>query len=584
MNQVTLNTMNNHASSTAEQQWFATLDGFRVIGEDVAHKAEAERRRAEAQVESLRQAFKVLPAPPADCKAAVDGLGLAFEAVTARWMQQWGENALARQLADAFADRLVLLVLGKVNAGKSSLINFLARRAAADGLTVKRFILDEGKRVDKAGDFQVGSTETTSTLQGVEIGQRLLLLDSPGLHSVTPANQALTERFMAAADGALLLTNAGAPGNREELSALVEDLTESQRPILVAITRSDKNEADEVDGQLVDRCVNLPASERQDQENYVLDSARQALLATGAGDDELARLWAPVSLSVHYAETEGATAEAMAAAGLERLYQALHALAEQALSYKREKPLQLVHEHRRQLKARLEGEVLPRLASARQAGTAAADSLAERAPSLVESVSATGLRCLFEALQRHTADRDVNAALEEVEEELGQHLRDQVGSLMASYNAELDQLLVAIDPQDLGSYDEAFVSFEQTSGSGWRAVGSTTGAVAGAVAGSFIPVVGNLVGAIGGALFGSLAGRAVGSLGVRTHTAKELVGVSFEQLQAAVAPRMEQAVEQAVSHALSRCSAALDKVDAQLALIEQKLSTFANDQRPGETE
>ena len=588
MNQGVLNTMHNPHPSTAEQQWFAALEGFRVIHKDVEQAAEAAHQHAEAQVEQLRQAFKALPAAPADCKAEVDGLGQSLEQVATRWMQQWGETELARQLSDTFADRLVLLVLGKVNAGKSSLINFLADRAQAQGLSVTRFVLDNGERVDRNGEFQEGTTENTSTLQGVEIGQRLLLLDSPGLYSVTPANHALTERFIAAADGALVLTNSGSPGLRDELMDLVQDLKESQRPVLVAISRSDRNESDEVNGELVYRRVNKSASNRQDQEGDVLNRAREALLATAGNDADVSRIWAPVSFSVRCARLNGATPEALADAGLDRLLQSLQQLAEQALAYKREKPLQLVREHRRQLQARLESDVLPRLASARQAGASAAENLAAQAPILVESVAGTGLRSLYEALQRHTADRDVNAAIEEVQAELREQLLHQVSDLMTRYHAELDELLLAIDPQGLGDYTESVVAFEQRKGGGWRVAGSAAGMLggtaAGAAAGSMVPMIGNAVGAVIGGLLGSLGGGAAGSLGVRSHTVKELVGVSFDELQASVAPRMQQAVEQAVSQVLAQCVSAVHQVDHQLALIEHQLTAFAQQTNIEETE
>lgn len=96
-------------------------------------------------------------------------------------------------------------MFGKFNSGKSSFCNFLADRFAAQGKAVGYFYLDAGRIVEGPKRFKQGGTETTARLQGVRLGGRLVLLDTPGLHSMTPENAAQTRRFTDSADGVLWL-------------------------------------------------------------------------------------------------------------------------------------------------------------------------------------------------------------------------------------------------------------------------------------------------------------------------------------------------------------------------------------------
>lgn len=574
--------MNNIDPKTPEQRWFATLDQFQVITDEIEAEAAAARAEVDALVGEIGRSLDRLPPVAAELRDSVDVVRDRFEAVVASALTRWQDGELARKLSESLSDRLVLLVYGKVNAGKSSLMNFIIDRATAHGLPSQCFRLEGGERVDIEGKFATGATETTSCIQGAEIGKRLILLDSPGLHSVTPVNQALTERFVAAADGALLLTSSGSPGHRQELGLLAAALRDSERPIICVITRSDENEPDEVDGELVDRFVNWNPERRRLQEENVLERARQEVLRVGADELTAARLLTPLSVSALCAEQDGCTPQALAAAGFDQLFEALTRLADKALGYKRDKPLQQALEHRRQLQQHLRAGVLPALGQARQAGSTALKALDAQAPRIVDAVSGFGLRALFDALQRHEADRDVEAALAEVQDAVRGELEAQVQPLLAHYRAELGQLLVQIDPEGLGGYDEQFVDIEQVKGSGLKAVGSTAGAVGGAAGGaalgSVVPVVGTAVLGVLGGLIGGLLGRKAGDLGVKTYTVRELVGVSFDQLQAKAEPRMRAAVRKAVEAVQGQCESAVNAVDENLAVIEQQVLDFSGEQ------
>ena len=289
-----------------------------------------------------------------------DAIDRLLQDCRARWARQRAELQPAQALADNFDSRLMLLVFGKFNAGKSALCNFLADRFAAHGRPVRYFHLEAGRIVESGERLREGATETTARLQGVCLGERLVLLDTPGLHSVTPENAALTQRFTDSADGVLWLTSSSSPGQVQELDELARELRRS-KPLLPVITRSDVIEEDEIDGEIRKCLRNKTPANRALQEADVRQRALDKLRQMGV-DPRL--LKAPVSVSAHAARAQGQTAAALEAAGFPRLYTALLDMLAPALAYKRRKPAEvLLHHVQENVLAAVGAEVLPSIAS-----------------------------------------------------------------------------------------------------------------------------------------------------------------------------------------------------------------------------
>lgn len=300
--------------------------------------------------------------PPQGLKAAgalarqADAIGRLLQDCRARWARQRAALQPAQALADDFGDRLMLLVFGKFNAGKSSLCNFLADRFAAHGRSVRYFHLEAGRIVASDERLREGATETTARLQGVCLGERLVLLDTPGLHSVTPENAALTQRFTDSADGVLWLTSSSSPGQVQELDELARELHRS-KPLLPVITRSDVIEEDEIDGEIRKCLRNKTPANRALQEADVRQRGEDKLRRMGADPRLLA---APVSVSAHAARGQGQTATALEAAGFPRLYAALLDMLAPALAYKRRKPAEvLLHHAQENVLDAIGAEILP---------------------------------------------------------------------------------------------------------------------------------------------------------------------------------------------------------------------------------
>ena len=253
------------------------------------------------------------------------------------WEQSKQELSPALDLAESFADKLMFLVFGKFNAGKSSFCNFIADRFKFHDKQVQPFTLENGQIEYHNLPFQEGSTETTAHIQGVILNNRLVLIDTPGLHSITSENAALTQQFLESADGILWLSSSTSPGQVQELEELAQEIRR-RKPLLPVITRSDFIDEVFVDNDIKKVLCNKSAENRTLQEQDVLQRAQDKLISLDMDAD---LVQPPISISVYYARQHGLTDEALSDAGLYNLYQALLNLSEPVVSYKERKPLEV---------------------------------------------------------------------------------------------------------------------------------------------------------------------------------------------------------------------------------------------------
>lgn len=257
------------------------------------------------------------------------------------WDVKWSELAAAQSVADAFSDKVILLVFGKFNAGKSSLCNLLAECFDRQGQDVRYFYVQNDQIHYTETLLREGATETTAQLQGDCLGERLVLLDTPGLHSATAENAALTQRFIDSADGVLWLSSSTSPGQVQELHALAREL-KRHKPLFPIITRSDQVEEDEVDGEICTVLCNKPLSQRALQEADVKARAEDKLREMAV---DVHLLKPPVSVSTQMARQADLDQKAMTEAGFERLFASLLEMIQPALRYKQRKPAEVFLHH-----------------------------------------------------------------------------------------------------------------------------------------------------------------------------------------------------------------------------------------------
>lgn len=258
----------------------------------------------------------------------------------------YDQLSVAKDLIALLAQKVILLMFGKFNAGKSSLCNTLANCFRQHGQTVQYFYLDQSHpehadMVVTDEPFKEGATETTSRLQGVCLGSHLVLLDTPGLHSVTTANALLTQRFLESADGVLWLSSSSSPGQVHELDSLAQELLR-QKPLLPIITRSDYFEEDEVDGEICQVLCNKPPDQRQLQQQDVEQRATEKLQQMQVNP---ALLKSPISVSAYMTSQANFEPTALEQAGFNDLLLALSKLMQPAIAYKQRKPAEIMLHH-----------------------------------------------------------------------------------------------------------------------------------------------------------------------------------------------------------------------------------------------
>ena len=432
------------ADASNEQRFITEVDAFEFITRDIA-----------TLLHSLDDWIAGLTSDLNVHRLSWEGLrergALALQADTVNallwkhrqaWSQELIELEATQALADHFDEKALLLVFGKFNAGKSSFCNFLADRFAAHGRSVQYFHVDAGQIVDMTEPFKEGATETTSRLQGVRLGDKLVLLDTPGLHSVTPENSALTQRFTDSADGVLWLTSSTSPGQVQELDELSRELHRN-KPLLPVVTRSDIYDEDEVDGEIVKILCNKPAPRRALQEADIEARAKEKLVTM---DVDTALLKPPVSISAYMAREQGQTPAAMIEAGFERLYAALLAIAEPALDYKRRKQAEiLLHHLEENVLGTLHSEVRPLLVELEQATQAALSALEKKQQQIANTVWRRIVPTLPGLLDQHAAAHDVAGLSQVVSQAIRTIFASELVGQFADYVVAPDMSLAQIE-------------------------------------------------------------------------------------------------------------------------------------------
>lgn len=357
-------------------------------------------------------------------------LNAGLSSCMAAWERQWHSLAPVQALARSFEDHVMLLVFGKFNAGKSSLCNLLAERFAAHGCSVHFFRLSGGRVEDAIGPLPEGATETTACVQGVVLGERLVLLDTPGLHSVTPENAELTQRFTDSADGVLWLTSSTSPGQVQELGELAREL-HRHKPLLPVITRSDVIDEDEVDGEIVKRLRNKSGANRRLQQGDVQARAQQKLQSMGVAP---ALLKPAVSLSAHVVRAQGQTPQALSEGGFGQLYVSLLEIVEAARNYKQRKPAEvLLHHLEETVLHSLEQQLCPGLALLGREILLEQERLHSLEPRLVQQVLRQVLPQLPALLQRWEATQHLDGLCADIDAVMHSALGGAVAELLDGY-------------------------------------------------------------------------------------------------------------------------------------------------------
>ncbi|MEA3522416.1 MAG: dynamin family protein, partial [Campylobacterota bacterium] len=201
---------------------------------------------------------------------------------TQNWVDNF-ENMLELEKFNSYLENyFIIIIFGKVKAGKSSLGNFIAKNRPSHE-EAEFFKYDEaGKEqaIDKLEEmtdddesFDTATIECTTEIQGFRLNG-MAWIDTPGLGSMVAENGELAQKYINAAHYVIYPTNSAQPLQRDEISQ-VEELFSANKKVTICITRSDIIERRKENGKYIKEDgkikrfrVNKPTDRREAQEKH----------------------------------------------------------------------------------------------------------------------------------------------------------------------------------------------------------------------------------------------------------------------------------------------------------------------------
>lgn len=349
------------------------------------------------------------------------------------------QNRIALQ--KEYQDKLILLVFGKVNSGKSSFSNYFVSlcKTALNTDQVNYFYFKEGKRFPMAEPFKEGCIETTAQIQGVEIGN-LVLLDSPGLHSVTEENGQVTQQYSDSADVILWLSASNSPGQTQELNELKNELSK-KKTLLPILTKSDKIEEEEqlVAGEL-DIVSVLEMKEKSVQKIQQQDVYQRSLLKlqTLACGFQAEQLEAPVSISTHYAKNNHQDRYVLEEAGIQSLFAGLNRIYETAIEDKKDNIERQMEHYLKETKLYLVSETANHLKTLNTQLIKQIENIDQQREHLSETVINQTNLSITEIIGKHESTQNTQGIQTDVNELIQKNSSAQLMQLFSQFSKDLE--------------------------------------------------------------------------------------------------------------------------------------------------
>lgn len=480
---------------------------------------------------------------------------------------EWDKKIVAaspmQNLSKTFEDKIIFLVFGKVNAGKSSFSNQVVDlyRSLFPNDDIRRFALKDNKIVTIEGDFVEGFTETTAQIQGVELGKYFVLLDSPGLHSTEEKNGNLTKQFVDSADAVLWLTPSSSPGQVQELDELKYEL-EKGKPLLPIITRSDETEEDwdEVAQDIIAVVKDKTPDNRKLQEEDVYGRLEQKQKSEGA----IKETRKPISISVYTFKSH----QDLNKAGLARLFNEMAKLVTKATGYKgRKADKQIKNFINENVLSFLHGEIKTQISSISTQTANVLSKLEKDRKRITDLVESNAHKHTYEIVNKHRKSRNKNAIVQDINSLISQALGQEIAKCLDGFVSSLSQFSVQLDSSNIKDFEDRKISYQQERGAGKKSLAQAGGVAGGGAAGAalgtaILPGVGTAIGGLAGGLIGGLLGGAAGSAMLDIETVTEVVGVDTEQMEKSLKAQISSSIKQTVDRQL-------DHIIAQIRPLQE---------------
>jgi adenylate kinase family enzyme len=211
-------------------------------------------------------------------------------------IQNWHKNFQHLSELEKFNTYLqnyfIIIIYGKVKAGKSTLGNFVAKHKL-DDQQLEFFRYDKAGQEQKAEElkeideddeaFRTDTLEATAEIQGFRLDS-LAWIDTPGLGSMTTINGKLAQKYIESADFIIFPINSSEPFQRDEIEE-VKKLFNRGKKVTICLTKSDtvgrKKDSNgkfiKENGKIKRFRINKDNQRRQEQEEYVKEELKKIL-------------------------------------------------------------------------------------------------------------------------------------------------------------------------------------------------------------------------------------------------------------------------------------------------------------------
>lgn len=191
------------------------------------------------------------------------------------WRKYFANALKNEEFRQGLHDKFIVIIYGKVKAGKSTLGNFVAENAETKAEFIKHDKAGEHtiSKLEEIDSFATNITECTTEIQLFKLGG-MAWVDTPGLGSLTKENGNLAREYITAADYVILPTSSESPFQKDEIESLKE-LKKLNKKVYVIITKSDRFEEDEENGEIIKIYQNKNSDDRKMQEEYILREIKE---------------------------------------------------------------------------------------------------------------------------------------------------------------------------------------------------------------------------------------------------------------------------------------------------------------------
>jgi predicted GTPase len=546
------------------KKFFATVSEFEEVVSSSENKREQALSRQKKLIDSLEKDLQALSKQKLGSLASeIKKVAESIEKTVGIINQSTEAMERRLQLQESYKNRLIILVFGKVNSGKSSFSNYFFSLFPPENLSeTPYFFFENGKKEYTHEPFKVGSTETTARIQGVELG-KLVLLDTPGLHSITEKNGDLTKNYTDSADLILWLTGSNSPGQTQELEELIAEL-KKDKVLFPVITKSDKTEDDsEVKNgieELVQKLVMKPTIAQKAQQDDVYKRAETKLGEMKVDKKPLH----PVSISTHYAKEYSEQEQS----GISALFAGLNGIYDLAIESKKGNVRTQVRNHLHEINKHLTENIEQPFNALKETLKMQKSDIQKQSGYIATMALNVATNKLPSLIDKHSRNKDIktlNAAINQVViDEVNNQLHDVFEALFKSLlQAVKPPKNIAIDIQS--KFEDDTINYEFKSGSYKKTMASGAGAAGGAAIG--FAVAGPIGAAIGGVI-GGAAGDKAGDYLVESKNVVEVVGVDSSKVEAELRRELSQKSPKLVQDSIT---ALLNQFEPLEKIIEQSL-------------